>query len=330
MATRDQPAANNNRMKLLLAIFLLLALVGVGSAQTNVPPFPTNPTVGDQVVGPDGQIYTWDGTKWAHGVGPPAGPFAPQVNPAGGVNNYAPLAAPNFTGVVSIGGVPLTGLFAPLTNPANGQNNYAPLASPTFTGTVTMPNALLSNTASSSIYWGSSTVPQAAIGGIAPNFLVLTAGAHYDGTNYIADTTEPAVASLTATGFNVFVDPGQTVGSAYTPTNYVAQIGPNAAQINNPVLNVRLISGTAVQINSVNGCTTGGAVGDFCQNTLTMSPAMSDVNYNVFCDCAGAVTGRPVMGNYVQTSNTQYIVNTFAITAEASSCTNVICLAVHP
>jgi len=38
-------------------------------------------------------------------------------------------------------GAALTGLYAPLTNPAGGQNNYAPIASPTFTGTVTFPDS---------------------------------------------------------------------------------------------------------------------------------------------------------------------------------------------
>jgi hypothetical protein len=66
------------------------------------------------------------------------GLFAPLTNPTNGQNNYAPLASPNFTGTVSIGGTPLASLYAPITNPTNGQNNYAPLANPAFTGTVTI------------------------------------------------------------------------------------------------------------------------------------------------------------------------------------------------
>lgn len=68
----------------------------------------------------------------------------------------APIASPNFTGTVSVGGVALGSLYAPLTNPASGQNNYAPLASPTFTGTVTMPD-------------GSTIVTAGANNGIAGN-----------------------------------------------------------------------------------------------------------------------------------------------------------------
>lgn len=109
---------------------------------------------------------------------PGVGTFAPITNPAGGQNNYAPIAAPTFTGAVTavtlnltgaapsltfsgtpMGGAcpagefvstlsntgvptcttPAAGNFAPLANPAGGQNNYPPTASPTFTGTVTAP-----------------------------------------------------------------------------------------------------------------------------------------------------------------------------------------------
>ena len=109
---------------------------------------------------------------------PGVGTFAPLTNPAGGQNNYAPVAAPTFTGAVTavtlnltgaapsltFGGTPMGGAcppgefvstlsntgvptcttpaagnFAPLANPAGGQNNYPPTASPTFTGTVTAP-----------------------------------------------------------------------------------------------------------------------------------------------------------------------------------------------
>jgi len=46
----------------------------------------------------------------------------------------------NATGIY-VNGAAVGGGGAPLTNPAGGQNNYAPLASPTFTGTVTVPDA---------------------------------------------------------------------------------------------------------------------------------------------------------------------------------------------
>lgn len=99
--------------------------------------FPSNPTIGQTVVGPGGQTFKWDGQKWVALFGP-VGTFAPLVNPTGGQNNYAPLNNPNFTGTVSISGAALQALFAPITNPSGGQNNYATINNPSFTGTVTI------------------------------------------------------------------------------------------------------------------------------------------------------------------------------------------------
>jgi hypothetical protein len=95
--------------------------------------------------------------------------YAPLTNPAGGQNNYAPLASPVFTGTPSLptGTIGVTqtagtnnttlattafvaaagGNYAPLINPTNGQNNYAPLASPTFSGTITFPDGTTATTA---------------------------------------------------------------------------------------------------------------------------------------------------------------------------------------
>lgn len=85
---------------------------------------------------------------------PGAGTFAPLNNPIGGQNNYAPISGPNFTGTVSVGGVPLNSLYAQLANPAGGQNNYAPINNPTFTGTVTLPNAAVTDVMLANAYSG--------------------------------------------------------------------------------------------------------------------------------------------------------------------------------
>lgn len=58
-------------MKLLRAIIVWFLLVGVGFAQA--PPFPPNPTVGEEVVGSNGAVYVWDGVKWVHGPPAPSG-----------------------------------------------------------------------------------------------------------------------------------------------------------------------------------------------------------------------------------------------------------------
>ena len=78
-------------MKLLRVIMLLFLLVGVASAQTGAPPFPTSPTLGEEVTGPNGQVYKWDGTKWVAGV-------APFVPPDGSL-----WTTTGLTGVASLG-----------------------------------------------------------------------------------------------------------------------------------------------------------------------------------------------------------------------------------
>lgn len=59
--------------------------------------FPDNPTVGQQVTGPGGQVYQWDGVKWVAvggGGGGAVGPYAPLTNPSLGQNNYLAMDSP--------------------------------------------------------------------------------------------------------------------------------------------------------------------------------------------------------------------------------------------
>lgn len=103
------------------------------------PTPPANPVIGqlwyDTSITPP-MLKVWDGTAWVEAHGLTGGPWAPLVNPAGGQNNYAPLANPSFTGTVTINGTAVTNEFAPLVNPTGGQNNYAPISNPNFTGTI--------------------------------------------------------------------------------------------------------------------------------------------------------------------------------------------------
>lgn len=132
-------------MRRLLASLLLISLLAVPQgAREQGFTFPPNPTVDEVVEGPGGQQFKWDGTKWVAMFGT-AGNFAPLTNPSGGQNNYAPIAAPNFTGTVSIGGTPLAAIYAPLVNITGGANNYAPIASPNFTGVAVLPNGSYTN-----------------------------------------------------------------------------------------------------------------------------------------------------------------------------------------
>lgn len=50
--------------------------------------WPASPSIGDEVIGPGGQLYRWDGEKW---VAVQEGRFAPLVNPTLGQNNYSPF-----------------------------------------------------------------------------------------------------------------------------------------------------------------------------------------------------------------------------------------------
>ena len=54
--------------------------------------WPPSPTLDQEVIGPGGQRYRWDGVKW---VAIQEGRFAPQTNPASEAyqraNNYSPF-----------------------------------------------------------------------------------------------------------------------------------------------------------------------------------------------------------------------------------------------
>ena len=87
-------------MKLLRVIILLFLLVGVASAQTGAPPFPTSPTLGEEVTGPNGQVYKWDGTKWVAGVAP----FVPPDGSLWTTTGLTGVASLGVNGAVTIGG----------------------------------------------------------------------------------------------------------------------------------------------------------------------------------------------------------------------------------
>jgi hypothetical protein len=179
-----------------------------------------------------------------------AGSYTATVTKTNGVL-FTGLATAAIPLSVAMGGTGSTTLsFAPLVNPTNGQNNYASsssatLSSPTFTGTMTFPDGstytsvghntmkalgigtaasvnngiLLANTASSSIYWGSATTPSAALGSLAAaGNLNLSAGAHANGTSWIADTANSYIWSVTNTGLSAFGNVGATVGASFSPT----------------------------------------------------------------------------------------------------------------
>jgi hypothetical protein len=173
--------------------------------------------------------------------------YAPLTNPAGGQNNYAPLASPVFTGTPSLPtgttGVTQTagtnnttlattafvtaagGNYAPLINPTNGQNNYAPLASPTFTGTITFPDGTTATTA------GFNTMKALGIGGAvgainSTDILDIVSNSATGGGVALQNTSGGAnvIAGWNA-GNGTYVTYVGTTGTGYVNPNVPASVG---------------------------------------------------------------------------------------------------------
>ena len=115
--------------------FIALATDGF-STIAQVPATSTTPAVGNimQAVSvPAGFMYMFAyfpvSATWGVVASLDPTQFAPALNPPGGLNNYAPIDAPNFTTSISLGGVSLSSLFAAFTNPPGGANNYATIDS---------------------------------------------------------------------------------------------------------------------------------------------------------------------------------------------------------
>lgn len=131
-------------MKRLFTLLFLLLLPVVAAAQNFL--FPSSPAINQQVTGPNGQVYKWDGVKW---VAAPAAAALPAANPTYTGTMTGPNL--NLTGALTFSGnavggacpanqymtvlsgtliptcAPVTSVGAPLHNPTGGQNNYAPI-----------------------------------------------------------------------------------------------------------------------------------------------------------------------------------------------------------
>jgi hypothetical protein len=118
----------------------------------------------------------------------------------------APINNPTFTGTVTIpAGATISG--------------YLPINNPTATGTLTTPVAnVTSVNGAASMYFGSMTTPTAALWAGNGNAMSMQAGTYYNGTNYIATSTD-AVFFLESAGQIAFYgNHGLTVGSPFTVT----------------------------------------------------------------------------------------------------------------
>lgn len=257
MGAGHQPTA----MKLLLAIMVLFLLSGSAWAQTLVPPFPGSPTANQEVIGPDGQVYVWDGTKWVHGAGTPAlitdAALASAYSGIGSctanqfvtalTRNTAPTCAAvstlasgatlnnlTLTGTVtlpaaSIADAALTngygGIGACIAGSAAIQLNrnatptcspFLPVNNPTYTGLLTGPRALLTD-ANAAVLFNSATTPFASITAPTSSTLQLASGAHFNGTNWIADATYPTIIEQNDGALNFYTNRGLTAGNTFTP-----------------------------------------------------------------------------------------------------------------
>lgn len=186
----------------LLSVSLFCAYLMVGSAFAQNFDFPSNPTLNQIVTGPGGQQFQWDGTKW--------------IAMAGSATAYLPVASPTYTGLMT----------GPTLN---------------LTGT-TAPQLQISNTFSSISFGSSTTAPQATLFSVSPFFEFMTTGAHYNGTNYVADSTGASILQQGAGGWTFYDNSGLTVGNTFTPTPVVL-LGPTG---------INLATGATYQIGGSN------------------------------------------------------------------------------
>jgi hypothetical protein len=171
---------------------------------------------------------------------------------------------------------------APLPNPTGGQNNYAPIANPTHTGTATVPVLDLTSVPGSSLFFGTTTTPNASITTVQPDNLNIAAGAHTNGSGgWIADATTAAIISANLAATSFFSNSGLTAGNPYGPT-LVATI--DAGGVHAPTFigngTPSITGGAAIFVNS--NSTTGEITGAVtATNGNIFSPGFTCPHYVV-------------------------------------------------
>jgi hypothetical protein len=202
-------------------------------------------------------------TVGAGGLNLTAGNFQVSGANFGGTCTGGQFVSAISAAVIPTCATPAAGSFAPLTNPAGGQNNYAPLASPTFTGTVTLPDSstvasgmggfIVKNDPSYAaiFFQGTITQPKVSIQMQGPSEIEIAAGQH---VNNAGTTIADAVSSAAFLIGNQFLQldfpSSSTVGSAVTH-NYVMQWSSTLHALQFPTI----IAGTA----GTGGGSSGGA-----------------------------------------------------------------------
>jgi hypothetical protein len=166
------------------------------------------------------------------------------ISGGGGVTSIT--AGTGLTG----GAITTSGTIALGANPAGGQLNFAPIDSPVFTTIATAPTLVVSNTGSTSIFFGNTTTPGASLLSTGSDSFHFTAGAYYNGTSFIAAATAAQDVGMFNDGMYFSANLGLTTGNPFTFTNIATIKTPGG---------MNLLVGT-YQVNGVNfgGTCTGG------------------------------------------------------------------------
>lgn len=164
---------------------------------------------------------------------------------------------------------------------------------------------VLPNIFSSSLAWGSATAPVASIAavGTADN-LNVAAGAHYNGTNWIADATTAQQMNffIVAPGIGQVsfeVNDGLTVGNAYTP-NLVASFNSQGLALASP--------GGRLQSIEMNGTPLGNGLTHFFPSVTGQTGGSCTAAYNDgWASRVGNLVTVQIAGAYTCTGMNGYL-----------------------
>lgn len=185
--------------------------------------------------------------------------------PAGGGGGITSITA--GTGLTG-GTITTSGTIALAANPAGGALNFAPIASPTFTTQATAPTLNLTNETTTSLQWPHSSITSLGTSSV-PN-LAIQAGGYYNGTNWIATSTQVLGMTMFANGIT-FGYAGAAVGSPYT-IGTIATI--SGSGINLPTGENYYINGVPISGGGVTSITAGtGLTGGTITTTGTIALA---------------------------------------------------------
>lgn len=166
---------------------------------------------------------------------------------------------------------------------------------------------VLPNIASTSLYFGSATAPAGSLTAVGSPNINVAAGAHYNGTTWIADNATPLIMSGFSGGWQFTEDTGQTVGATYTPTKiFGINTGGASAQIN-----VNGGAGLGAQNLSTGNNAAGQVTAQSNSHSTTLLQYGPGYNANPFFppNAAAIETDSPnalYFGSYVNSTNLDF------------------------